>query len=121
MDFNPKHDQELDLPLRFPDDPVEAASLPAPRTASRPTYTLFIRVPAPRNGFVDPPDVRARRDERMERMRCEAGDHYTDIGRLTGIRKRTMHCGKFFRAPPKTTSTVRRSHLASFFIFYHEN
>ncbi|CAK7274251.1 hypothetical protein SEPCBS57363_006066 [Sporothrix epigloea] len=57
MDFNPQHDQALDLPLRFPDDPVEAASLPVPSPASRPSYTLFIRVPAPRNGFVDPPDI----------------------------------------------------------------
>ncbi|CAK7223137.1 hypothetical protein SBRCBS47491_005099 [Sporothrix bragantina] len=81
MDFDPKHDQALDLPLRFPDDPVEeppssasmrrqksqepqhkssqkqASSPTAPPPAPPPNYTIYIRVPAPRNGFVDPPDV----------------------------------------------------------------
>ncbi|CAK7273159.1 hypothetical protein SEPCBS119000_005502 [Sporothrix epigloea] len=61
MDLNPKHDQALDLPLRFPDDPIQAVMSPAPSSAPlpalQPNYTLFIRVPAPRNGFVDPPDV----------------------------------------------------------------
>ncbi|KAL1896331.1 hypothetical protein Sste5346_004715 [Sporothrix stenoceras] len=93
MDFDPKHDQALDLPLRFPDDPVDEPPPPTPSqsqqplstsmrrqksqdpqqqsqkqaqsspvpTASppspQPTYTVYIRVPAPRNGFVDPPDV----------------------------------------------------------------
>ncbi|KJR89614.1 uncharacterized protein SPSK_06048 [Sporothrix schenckii 1099-18] len=99
MDFDPKHDQALDLPLRFPDDPVDEPPPPLqPQPASTsmrrqksqdpqqpspaqkqaaqsparspalpeqppPQYTVYIRVPAPRNGFVDPPDVDWNKDK----------------------------------------------------------
>ncbi|EFX04953.1 multidomain presynaptic cytomatrix related protein [Grosmannia clavigera kw1407] len=83
MDFDPKHDLSLNLPLSFPGDddgsePAETAARQPPRqqtqrqssvlhfradgkatesTPPPPTFTVYIRVPGPRNGFVDPPDI----------------------------------------------------------------
>ncbi|CAK7215947.1 hypothetical protein SEUCBS140593_002702 [Sporothrix eucalyptigena] len=109
MDFDPKHDQALDLPLRFPDDPVDEpppsstsmrrqksqdpqksssnsnnnqkqAASPAQPSAPRPNFTLYIRVPAPRNGFVDPPDVdwNKEKDDALWRILSRASKNDID-------------------------------------------